>query len=689
MSPRSAVRDMGHAGIFGEMREFNPLSQKRDRGHPACQQITLNTLQSEQMIELGGISEGIWGGGGESGSPAIYNNVYMLVAEKFAPLRGQALLETMTLRTFRTTSAGVAFGALILASTLCAAYGAASLNAQTKPAANDSPYGGVTVEEIVARINDQIISRSDYERALKDYDAEARQRGESMQAISEGHKDILRGLIDQQLWLSKGKELGINGETELIKKLDEIRKQYNMETLEDLEKAAREQGISFEDFKANIRNGIITQEVMRQEIGRKVQFTPGEAMQYYNAHKQEYTRPESVHLQEILISSGAEAPAIGGEAAAPDPAKLASAKAKADDIEARLHAGGDFSQLAKSFSDGQTASQGGELGDYKRGMLAKVLEDKTFALKSGEVTEPIHTKQGYVILKVVEHVPGGVAPYKDVEQQVEESLYMSRMEPAMRDYLTEMREESYIDIRPGYVDTGASPKQTKPIYSAYTPPAPKKKKKVERVRYRESTRTFRQKSAPAGDVAPPVEKAADQTTPPAKKQSAAEKKVSKKTQKAGKREKVRYGQAPRETLPGGTATPTENAGALPDKTDVAANAVPDAPVKEEPKLAKTRFSARAPEVQKAKKKAKAKTAATEAAATPPPEDSTEIADRQQQAAPLGLAGDTAKKNKKKGKSAGTAAGEKTRLADQKKKQADAQKSTDTTTAPATPPVQQQ
>jgi peptidyl-prolyl cis-trans isomerase SurA len=596
----------------------------------------------------------------------------------------------MTLRTFRTPAALI-FGTLLLASTLCA---------QTRPAANDSPYGGVTIEEIVARVNDQIISRSDYERALKDYDAEARQRGDSMQAISEGHKDILRGLIDQQLWISKAKELNITGETELIKKLDEIRKQYNLETLEDLEKAAREQGISYEDFKANIRNGIVTQMVMQEELGHRMQITPGEVQQYFNAHKQDYARPESVHLQEILISAGADAPAIGGQAAGTDPDKLAAAKAKADDIETRLHSGGDFAQLARSFSDGSTAGQGGELGEFRRGALAKVLEDKTFSLKSGDITEPIHTKQGYVILKVVKHNDGGAPAYKDVEQQVEEDYYMSRMEPAMRAYLTQMREEAYLDVRPGYTDTGASPKQTKPIYSAYTPPAPKKKKKIERVRYRESTRTFRQKSAPAGDVAPPVEKPADKTaatpaTTPAVKQTAAEKKAEAKSQQAGKKEKVRYGQAPRETLPAAAATTkTEDAGALPAKTEVAANSVPDAPVaKEEPKVAKTRFSAHAPEVQRAKKKAQAKTASVEAAATPAPEDSTEIADRQQQAAPLGLAGDTAAKKKKQNKNS-TASTEKTRLADQKKKQAqaDADKNKDATTpapAPTTPPTPQQ
>ena len=137
------------------------------------------------------------------------------------------------------------------------------------PAAPESPYGGVDGGGIIARVNDQIITRSDYDRAMKEMDDEARQHGATMQQISEAHKDLLRNLIDRQLWLSKGKELGITGETELVNRLNEIRKQYKLATMEDLEKAAQEQGVSYEDFKANIRNQIITQEVMRQEVAGK------------------------------------------------------------------------------------------------------------------------------------------------------------------------------------------------------------------------------------------------------------------------------------------------------------------------------------------------------------------------------------------------------------------------------------
>ena len=527
-----------------------------------------------------------------------------------------------------------------------------------------SPYGGTVAEDIIARVNDQIITKSDYERALADMDQAGRQHQETMQEISAAHRDLLRDLIDQQLWLSKGKELNVTGETELVKRLDEIRKQYNLETIDDLEKAAREQGVSFEDFKANIRNQIITQEVMRQEVGEHIQMTPGEVERYYEAHKQDYAQPESERLSEILISTGT---------GADDPAKVAAAKAKADDIEARLHAGGDFAQLARSFSDGPTASEGGDLGQYKRGQLGKLLEDKTFNLNSGQYTDPILTRQGYIILKVVQHTPGGPRPYKDVTQDVEEAYYMSRMEPAIRDYLNKMRDEAFIQIKQGYTDSGATYAELHPsiAFSAYVPPAPKKKAKVERTRFRESTRTFRQKSgaaapAPAADenAEPATTPAAAPATTPAATPASTKKgkKGGQGTEKPGKKERIRYGQAPRETLPkASTNSTTENAGALPEQASVADQ--PANPLEPTAPTRKTRFSARAREAKKSKGRG------TQAdALAPAPPDAAEVADRQTQSSPLGLNGTTAPTKKKKKASETTA--EKTRMSQQKKNQTD-------------------
>jgi peptidyl-prolyl cis-trans isomerase SurA len=78
----------------------------------------------------------------------------------------------------------------------------------------------------------------------------------------------------------------------------------------------------------------------------------------------------------------------------------------------------------------------------------------------------IRTKQGFIILKLLEHKPEGVLSEKEAEEQVQERLYYDKLQPAVREFLTQLREDSYIDIKPGFVDSGASPKQTKPVMTS-------------------------------------------------------------------------------------------------------------------------------------------------------------------------------------------------------------------------------
>ncbi|MDR3739826.1 MAG: peptidylprolyl isomerase [Terracidiphilus sp.] len=526
---------------------------------------------------------------------------------------------------------------------------ASSATAQTRATAPASPYGGETVAEIIARVNDQVITNMDYDRAMKELDQEERQRGASRQDISAAHRDLLRNLIDQQLWLSKGKELGVTGETELINRLNEIRKQYNLSTLEDLEKAAQDQGVSYEDFKANIRNTIVTQQVMRQEVGNRISVTPGEVQRYFEQHKQEYAQQESVQLGEILVST-----AQAGD----DAQKLAEAQTKANEIAGKLHAGGDFAQLAKAFSDGTTASTGGELGTYKRGQLAKVFEDQVFTMKAGEFTEPIRTKQGFIIFKVIARTQGGVPAYKDVQQDVEQSYFMAKMEPAIRDYLTKMREDAHIDIKPGYEDTGASTnKRVLPIaYSAYAPPTPKKKRKVERTRFRETEHGFRQKATPVAATTDAAVPAPAASTPAAGTKS---KKKVEASLKPGKKEKIRFGKAPQETLPNSPTAQTEDAGAITQQTTAAQAMEPENPLEAQPEKKKSRFSERA-RLPKQPKKSLLQQQQKDAI-TPVAPDTAEVADRQTQLGALGLKGDTTKKKKK-----GTSTGEKTRISERPK-----------------------
>lgn len=581
---------------------------------------------------------------------------------------------------------------LAVAAVFCLPVAAQTASTQTgndalpsSPGATAGLYG-TPVEQIIARVNDQVITNSDLARARQQLDQEASQQNWPPEQLARQQKNLLRDSIDKQLLLSKGKELGITGDTQLIKTLDEIRKQNHLDSMEDLEKAVQQQGTSYEDFKANIRDNIITQNVVRDEVGRKLQASQAQLQQYYNAHKESFAQQESVHLSEILVPTAADA----------TDAQLAAADAKAKEIEAKLKAGLDFAKLAREESGGPTAAQGGELGEFHRGALAKVLEDQTFSLPVGGFTQPIRTKQGYVILKVTQHVPGGIPTLEQVEPQVEEAVYMSQMEPAVRKYLTRLREEAYIDIRPGYVDTGASPNETKPIYSAYAAPQSKKKKKQEKARLKQDVRytRYRGKSAPAAlpgaTAASASTGAATATTPSSSSVSlvpTATQKSSLTRKKKIKKEKIRYGRAPLNRVseeqvatansPAGTAIATP--AAVPDEpadANMSTDAQPLGPdlahsTGSQVSTGKTRLSdlARQKKVSEpvkkkhhtVKKKKQSKKIANPVA-TP---NTDELATQKVQSAPLGLDGDTSKKQKKAKVTTGKP-GEKTRMSDEKK-----------------------
>jgi peptidyl-prolyl cis-trans isomerase SurA len=353
------------------------------------------------------------------------------------------------------------------------------------------------VEEIIARVNNEIITRSEYQRSKEQLKQEAQQQdpANTEKIVTEKEKDVLRDLIDQQLLLEKGKDLGITADTELIKKLDEMRKEMNLDSMEELEKAAQAQGVSFEDFKQHLRDQIITQQVIGKEVGSKMSISKEEEQQFYDAHKGELEQPEQIRLSEILVSTekpaadkkpaetsadtakateppagaakgtdgAADADNKPSEAPADPEQQLAAAKTKAEDLLAQIRKGAAFADVAKKSSDGPTATQGGDLGYFKRGTLAKELEDKTFAMKPGEVSDVIRTKQGFVILAVTEHQQAGIPPMNQIEPRIQDAIYMQKLQPALRAYLTKLREDAYIDIKSGYVDSGASANQTKPV----------------------------------------------------------------------------------------------------------------------------------------------------------------------------------------------------------------------------------
>ena len=342
-----------------------------------------------------------------------------------------------------------------------------------KPAAPKAanPDSGRTVEEIIARVNNEIITRSEYDKARQAAEEEAKSEcqnrctPEQLQiAIEDRQKNTLRDLVDQSLLVQRAKDMGVSVEPELIKRLDAIRIENKLGSLEELEKAVSGQGMNWEDFKNNIRSTLQTQRVISSEVGSHITISDEEVTKYYEAHKSEFVRPEQVALREIVVSTEGK-----------KPEDLPDLKKKAETALKRVQDGEDFGAIAKRLSDGSTKSQGGFLGIYKRGELSKELEDKVFKMKRNELTEVMETKQGFLVLQVLEHYDEGEQSLAKVKNEIMDKLYSGRMEPAMREYLKTLREQSYVVIKPGFQDIAGGGGSEIQEVSA-TPEASKQKK---------------------------------------------------------------------------------------------------------------------------------------------------------------------------------------------------------------------
>ena len=321
------------------------------------------------------------------------------------------------------------------------------LGAQGNP---QSDRKGKVVEEIIARVNNELITLSDLERARNAMTDEARQdcrncTPQRLQTlVAEKEKNLLRDLIDQSLLVQRGKDMGVKVDADVVRRLDQIRQQNNIASMEDLEKKVDESGVNFEDFKNGIRNNLLTQEVIHREVGSRIIIAHEEVQKYYDEHKSEFRRPEQVVLREMVVSTDGK-----------KDEEIPELEKKAKNLLERVKKGEDFGELAKRYSEGTTAKNGGELGVFERGQLSKELEDLVFKMNRNQLTDAIRIKTGFLILQVQQRYEAGLQPLDKVENEIMNKLYVGRMEPALRSYLQTLRQDSYVVVKPGLVDTAA------------------------------------------------------------------------------------------------------------------------------------------------------------------------------------------------------------------------------------------
>jgi len=303
--------------------------------------------------------------------------------------------------------------------------------------ANVSAADVQVLEQIIAKVNGDIITRGDFERS---YQALRAQMPEAP-APHEIEANALREQIDSLLLIQKGKDLNINVDTDVTRELADI--QTRNAKIADPDRfrvwLQEQSGISYEDFREQLRNRQLQQRVVGQEVGGRITISKAERQEYYDKHTEEFVHQEEVLLREIVISLGK------------------TADTRAQDILARARRGERFPELARDTSDGESAKNYGAIGWFRKHEVVPALQEAWPQLKSSYITDIIKIDNGLVIFKVDKRHNAGQAPFKEMEDEITEKLSVLRMKSKTREYLTKLRGQAFLAIREGYVDGGAVP----------------------------------------------------------------------------------------------------------------------------------------------------------------------------------------------------------------------------------------
>jgi len=229
------------------------------------------------------------------------------------------------------------------------------------------------VEEIAAKVNGDIITRGELESQKRDLERGLKGEGISGTKLQDQLRDFeansLRDHIDQLLLVQKAKDLNINVDPEVTRELADIQVRAKISDPDKFKAyIAEETGMSYEDYRDRLKRQMLSQRVIGQEVGYRINIPEADLRKYYEEHKTDFVRKEQVFLSQILISTEGKSPE-----------QVAAAEKKAKDIVARARKGEKFSDLVRENSDDpETARTGGSLPPYERGLMAKNMEDVVF-----------------------------------------------------------------------------------------------------------------------------------------------------------------------------------------------------------------------------------------------------------------------------------------------------------------------
>jgi len=288
------------------------------------------------------------------------------------------------------------------------------------------------LERVVAKVNGDIVTLSEFQaRQVAAVQAAGLNTDDRIERfLRENNARILQEAVDDLLLVQEAQEKGMRLRPDYIKDIiDGIKKENNIASDDDLQQQLRREGMSVDDLKRNIERSIMKRQLLSHELESKIAVTEDEVRADYEAHRADYDRPGSLHLQEIVVKTETGSTTL------------------ASDLVRRARAGEDFSELARAYSAAPTRAAGGDLGRVSHGDLTPDIEKAARALPVGGVSDPLPTPEGFRILKLVEKTEPTQVPFEDVKAEIQKRLSTERTEREYEAYMEGLRKAAIIDIR--------------------------------------------------------------------------------------------------------------------------------------------------------------------------------------------------------------------------------------------------
>jgi peptidyl-prolyl cis-trans isomerase SurA len=292
------------------------------------------------------------------------------------------------------------------------------------------------VDRIMAKVNDDIITQSELNRAMAQYRQElaSKYAGQQLEEMIAKTKDqLLNNLIETKLINQKAIELGYDStvETAVSSEVQRIMKENNLPDTEALEKALAQQGMTVRELREQIRDALMGQYLVNDFVRSRITLLTPEIEKYYKDHTADFTIPEEVTLSEIIIRAN------GSDSAAEN---------QANDLYRRLQQGEAFSALASQYSKGPTANKGGSIGTLKVSDIRPDMLNAIKGLKDGDISKPQKTDEGYVIYHIDSRKYASVKSLDEVREEIKDLLYRQRFNPEFDRFISQLKEDAYIQI---------------------------------------------------------------------------------------------------------------------------------------------------------------------------------------------------------------------------------------------------